>query len=313
MPRPALRAARGLGGVPFLVMALICFGALDTTTKVVSTAAPVVMALWLRYVLQTLSTLAVLWPRRRSRLFRTQHPLQQAARGLLLLTCSTIAYFSLAVMQVGEFTAIVMLTPLLLTVIAARALREPVSWRRWACVLGGLAGSLIVIRPGLGLFHWATLLPLLLVLANTSFQALTGLMARAEDPGTMHLYTGLVGLGATTACLPFAWQSLPGPVWAALGLMGLLGTLGHFLLIVAYTRAPVAALTPLLYLQIAFASVGAWVAFAHVPDGWSLAGIALIAACGVAGTWLTGREQQARLRLSSPAGGIAAVARADAG
>ena len=99
-------------------MALVCFGALDTTTKFVWTAAPVVMAPWLRYVLQTFSTLAVLWPRHRSRLFRTEHPRQQAARALLLLSCSAVAVFSLAVMQVGEVTAIIMPTPLLLTVIA---------------------------------------------------------------------------------------------------------------------------------------------------------------------------------------------------
>ena len=116
----------------------------DTTTKVASTVAPVLMALWVRYLVQTAVTWTVLGPSRGSRLFRTTRPVLQIIRRLLLLTCSAIAFFSLRVMQVGEFTAIVMLTPLVLTAVAALALREPVSSLRWLCLLGGFTGSLNV-------------------------------------------------------------------------------------------------------------------------------------------------------------------------
>jgi drug/metabolite transporter (DMT)-like permease len=310
-PETRRTGAHRLGGIPIVVIALLCFGALDTTTKFVSTAAPVVMALWFRYVVQTAMTLGVLWPHQGVRLFKTRQPRLQVLRGVLLTICNAIAFFSLGVMQVGEFTAIVMLTPLLMTVIAARALHEHVSGWRWLCVLGGFAGSVVVIRPGMDLFQWALLLPLLLVLANTAFQTLTGVMARTEDPATIHLYTGLVGLAVTTAALPFAWQALPPAVWAAIGLVGVLGTMGHFLLIVAYSRESVAVLTPFLYLQIAFGSLGAWLAFGHVPDAISLLGIVLIAACGVFGTWLTGREKEARRRLETPESSVAAVAGID--
>jgi drug/metabolite transporter (DMT)-like permease len=304
--------ARRVGGIAFIVMALICFGALDTTTKIASTAAPVLMAVWARYLVQAVVTGAVLWPGRRARLFHTRRPLLQFVRGALLLTCSIIAFFSLRYMQVGEYTAIVMLTPLLLTVVAALALHEAVSWLRWLCVLGGFAGSMIVIRPDEDLFHWAMLLPLLLVAANTAFQVLTSRMTRTEDPGTMHFYTGLVGLSLTTLGLPFAWQALPLQVWLVIGLMGVLSTLGHFLLIVAYMRTPVAVLTPYLYLQIGFAALGGWLVFAHVPDAWSLAGIGLVSVSGVFGTWLTGREALASGHRDAAQSSIVAVAGADA-
>ena len=303
--------ARRVGGIAFILAALVCFGALDTTTKIASTAAPVVMAIWVRYLVQTVVTAAVLWPSQRSRLFRTGRPALQFVRGALLLTCSVIAFFSLRHMQVGEYTAIVMLTPLLLTVVAALALHEPVSWLRWLCVLGGFAGSMIVIRPGEDLFHWLMLLPLLLVAANTGFQVLTSRMAKTEDPGTMHFYTGLVGLVLASIGLPFAWQPLPWQVWIVIGLMGVFSTLGHFLLIMAYTRAPVAVLTPYLYLQIGLAALFGWLVFSHVPDAWSLAGIALVAASGVFGTWLTGRESLASGRRDPVQSSIVAVASAD--
>jgi len=108
----------------------------------------------------------------------------------------------------------------------------------------------------------------------------------------MHFYTGWVGTLIATLPLPFVWATLPGwHEWALLCLMGLMGTVGHFLLILAYQRAPASTLTPYLYAQIAFAMLGGWLVFAQVPDATSLVGMAFIAACGAAGAWLTVRER----------------------
>jgi drug/metabolite transporter (DMT)-like permease len=123
---------------------------------------------------------------------------------------------------------------------------------------------------------------------------LTSKLARTEDPVTMHLYTGWTGTLVASLALPFVWTSLPDPwLWAGLCFMGLLGTVGHFMLILAYYRAPAATLTPYLYSQIAFAMIGGVIVFSHVPDNLSLFGIGMIAFCGAAGAWLTVREQRA--------------------
>lgn len=288
---PKARPPRVRGsGLAFMVASLMCFAALDTTTQWVAATAPVAMALWFRYLFQTVVTGAVLLPALRGALPHTRRPGLQFVRGLALLACSAVAFFGLRAMPVGEFTAVAMLTPLVITLIAAWRLGESVSWRRWACVVGGFAGTLLVIRPSGSVFQWALLLPLLLVVANTVFQIVTSLLTRTDDPRTMHFYTGLVGLVLTSAVLPWSWQTLPGTVWLAFVLMGMLGTLGHFLLILAYARAPVAVLTPYLYLQVGFAAMGGWLVFAHLPDALALAGIAAITLCGAYGTWLTARE-----------------------
>jgi drug/metabolite transporter (DMT)-like permease len=293
-------------------MALMCFGALDTTSKLAAAVVPVMLALWVRYAVQTAFTLAALWPKRGNSLFHSGRPGLQLLRTVLLVVCNGIAYVSLAHMQVGEFTAIVMLTPLLLTVVAAWALKEPVSLARWLCVLGGFLGTLIVIRPGREMFQWTLLLPLVLVGANAAFQVVTSALTKVDEPGTIHLYSGLGGLILMTAALPYAWVNLPLEMWLIVGLMGVLGASGHFLLIVAYARAPVAVLTPYLYLQIAFGALGAWVVFSHIPDAWSLVGISLIAAFGVLGTYLTGREALASSRREAMQSSIDAIGAADA-
>lgn len=287
-------ADRQGGGVVLVIAACACFASLDTGSKFVSSTVPMFMVIWIRYIIQLLFTGLILVPRQGGAPLATRHPLLQVVRGLLMLSCSVLAFLSLMHMPIGEFTAIVMISPLLVTLLASVALKERVSAWRWSTVLGGFAGALIVIRPGSEAFAWTMLFPLALVAANAAFQTVTSRLSKSDAAGTTHLITGLVGLVATTLVLPFFWRP-PGSafLWAIVLGIGVLGTVGHYFLILGYSRAPASSLTPYLYSHIAFGTLGGWVVFAHVPDQWSLAGIAVIIACGFAGLWVTAREKRA--------------------
>jgi drug/metabolite transporter (DMT)-like permease len=283
---------RILAGIGIVVVAIACFATLDTATKVSTLGVPILMGVWVRYAFQAVVTTVVFLPRHGRALLRTAHPRFQVLRGALLLTTTTLAFFSLRYMPLPEFTSIVLTSPLVVTLLAATTLKEEVSLLRWTLVAGGFIGTLVILRPGSAVFSWAIVLPIGLVVSNAWFQVLTSRLARTENPLTMHFYTGWVGTLIATLPLPFVWASLPGwGWWALLSLMGLMGTIGHFFLILAYQRAPASTLTPYLYAQIAFAMLGGWLVFAHVPDETSLVGIALIAICGAAGAWLTVRER----------------------
>ena len=286
---------RSLTGIASVVIATACFASLDTGTKLISAAVPLVMILWARYVFQAVFMLTVVLPRTGRALAASKRPGLQVLRGLLLMLCSTIAINSLKHIPVGEFTAIVMLSPLCITLLSAIVMKERVSALRWLLVIGGFAGAIIVIRPGSDAFQWAMLLPLALVFANTGFQLVTSKLAKFDNASTTHFYTGMVGLAVTMLALPLFWQTLESSsLWLTLAGIGALSTLGHYLLIVGYSSAPAATLTPYLYFQIAFATLGGWVVFAHAPDRWAVTGICVIAVSGVLGTWLTARERRAR-------------------
>lgn len=290
-----------LAGIALLVTAVACFALLDTTTKAVTLSVPVLMALWVRYAFQAIATSLAVLPKRGWSLPPTAHPKFQTLRGVLLLCTSLFAFFSLKYMPVGEFTAIVMITPLVMTLLASFTLGERVSALRWLLVAGGFTGTLIIIRPGGGDggFNWAMLLPLGLVVSNAWFQILTSRLARTEHPMTTHFYTGWVGTLLASLALPFVWTSLSSwHLWAALGLMGCAATIGHFFMILAYGKAPVSTLTPFLYAQIGFAMLGGWLAFSHVPDGLSVLGMVMIAVCGATGAWLAVRESRIMIQAT---------------
>ena len=290
------RPQNALAGIGLVIAAVACFATLDTTTKFVSAGVPLLMALWFRYAFQALATTLVVLPTRGLSVLRTGHPRFQLLRGLLLMCSTMLAFISLRHTPVAEFTAIVSMTPLVITVLAAYRLKEKVSLLRWTLVIGGFVGTMIIIRPDSDDFNWALLLPLTLVATSAWFQLLTSKMARTEDPLTMHFYTGWVGTVIASFMLPFVWTRVESAtLWWAMALVGLAGTVGHFMLILAYQRASATTLTPYLYCQIAFAMLGGWLAFSQVPDAWSLFGIAMIAVCGAAGAWLAVRESRVLL------------------
>ena len=290
---------RVLSGIGFAVLAAACFATLDTTTKHISVSVSLLVALWFRYAFQAVVTTAVVWKGRGTKLFFTRHPRFQLVRGLLLFVSSLLAFFSLKYMPVGEFTAIVLMAPLVITLLAAWTLKERVSPMRWALVIGGFLGTLVIIRPDTQHFDWAVALPLILVVTNSGFQVLTGRLAQEqEDPITTHVLTGWTGTLLASMLLPFVWATPPDWVsWVQLGLMGLMATLGHFFLIMAYGRAPAATLTPYMYVQIGFAVLGGWIVFSHIPDQWTLIGMGLVALCGALGAWLTLRESRLKVEL----------------
>lgn len=288
--------AQTLTGIGFVIVSVACFAVLDTTTKHISASVPIMLALWFRYLIQALFSTVFFLPQRGMSLFKTAHPKFQMARGALLFGSSICAFYGLKYIPVGEFTAIASITPLVVTLVATILLGEKVRKLRWALVIGAFVGTLIMVRPGTQHFDWVLIFPLMLIVTNGSFHLLTSRMARTEDPITMNILTGWVGTLLGAFVLPFVWE-LPTDwfVWLQLLIMGSFATVGHYLLIRAFSKAPAATLTPYFYAQIGFAMLGGWLVFDHMPDQWTLVGMGVVTLCGALGAWLTVRESRVQV------------------
>jgi drug/metabolite transporter (DMT)-like permease len=283
-------------GIAWIVAMAACFACSDTLIKYMGGFMPVLLLLWTRYAFQ--AGAMALWLVRRGRAgFTSAHPKFQWMRGSLLLITSGMSYFGLQLMPVAEFTALGMLTPVVVTMLAAWVLHEPVSRMRWALVCGGFVGAVIVIRPGSGVFGWAAVFPLLMALCYGGFQVLTSRLASLESPFTTHFYTGFSGALMVTPLLLLNAPEILGAVRAASGTqialmlaIGAFATVGHLCLIFAFGTAPMAILMPFTYVQIAWALATSWLVFRHVPDAWAWFGMAVIATCGATSAWLNVRR-----------------------
>ncbi len=253
-------------------------------------AAPIVMVQWLRYLIQTLSSAAVIAHAGEFKGLRVTKPALHITRGIMMLCTTWLGFTSLRYVPVADFTAIVMLTPLVVTIASSRLLGEHVPPLRWLLAFGGFAGVLIIIRPFSHAFEPVVILVLLLVVLGAAFQILTAYMMRTESASHTHLSSGITGLIVMSCALPFFWQALALKTWSLIVIVGLAASTGHLLFSMALKRVNASVATPYFYAQMGFAALGGWLIFGRTPDAWSWLGMALVAACGIANAWVLIRE-----------------------
>ena len=190
--------------------------------------------------------------------------------------------------------AIFAVYPLLVAALAGPVLGEYVGWRRGLAILVGLAGVLVILRPGFQVFSPAALVPLAGALMFALYALLTRLVARRDSAGTTFFYTGTAGAAAITLVVPFFWTPMQGAAdWLWMALLCAMAGLGHFLIIKAYEVAEAGIVQPFAYFQLFFIVILGLALFGERPDAWTFAGAGLILAAG-----LYTLVRQARLGLA---------------
>jgi drug/metabolite transporter (DMT)-like permease len=265
-----------------ITVAVLCFSALDGIVKFLTQRYSVPLLVWARYGMQALLMVIWFFPQMKWALLTTRRLRLQVLRGLILPGSSLCFFTALKYLPLAEATAINYSTPVLVMILAVIFLHERMTGPRIAVVIAGVAGMLIIVRPGSAMFHGAALLCLCAAGFYATFQILTRKLA-SDDPRVTLFYPALVGTLVMTAVLPFYAFEVDMP-WFDVTLLvatGLIGTIGHFMFILAFQRAPASGLTPFTYMQLVWATIVGWLFFGSFPDVWTLAGMAVIAGSGL--------------------------------
>jgi drug/metabolite transporter (DMT)-like permease len=263
-----------------MVAAIFCLSAMDATAKELNKHIGIIPIVWARYAGQGLVVLAFVAPRLKQ-VARTNFPLLQFIRSILLMIGTTCFFLGLTHIGLAEATAIMNINPVLITLGAALFLKEHLGPRRLFGVSAALLGALIVIRPGFGVLSIWALLPLTAACCYTGFSLITRYVGRSEDPWTSLFYTAVIGAVGFSCAVPFFWET-PSPT--AIGLMLLIaafGTISQLLLIRALTIGEAAMLAPFAYAGLIFATFWGIFIFDEFPDTWTIIGALVIAASGI--------------------------------
>ena len=300
--------ARPMVGILFVVLATLAFALSDTVTKHLAMRYPVPVVMALRYLVNLGLLTLFLWPGLGARLWQARRTWLILTRGLCLAGASLTMAWALRVMPVGETVAIIYLAPFAVMLLAVPLLGERVSTVGWAGAALGFVGVLLIVRPGGSLDPLGVFFALVNAGLATAYHLLTRLLSRTETTTSMLFHTAWVG--AVIFCV-MAIPSLHGfaPSVSDVGLMALLGalmTIGHFLFTAAYREAPASLLAPVNYLHLVWAGGLGWLVFAHIPDGWSLLGMAMVTAAGVA-VALNSHLQHRRTKAEAAAAALAAA------
>ncbi|MFG0465372.1 DMT family transporter [Pseudomonas putida] len=271
--------ARGIG---LCLLAMLVFASQDAITKVLVQDFAVAQFVMVRYWLFVVFALAYThWCGGIAAAARSRHPWLQLLRSLLAV--GEIAIFSLGLRYLGlaESHALFAIFPLLALALARLWLGEQIGLRRWLAAAVGFLGTLIILRPGLGLFEPAALVPLSAALSFAVYNLVTRRVSQADGFSTNMLYMAVVGALASSAFGLPVWRAPSPSEWGLLGVLSVSGIVAHLLLIKALAYAPAAVLQPFNYSLLVFATLIGLLVFGEFPDALTLVGAALVLAGGL--------------------------------
>ena len=293
---PAVRRPNVMLGIVLVMASTFFFSISDVTAKHLTQSLPPLQVAWLRYLVFCVIAVGLAGlSREGGRPMMTARPGLQALRGVFMAGSALLFILGLSRLPVADATAMAFLAPLFIMAISVAVLGEQVGIRRWIAAAVGLAGVLLIVRPGSSAFHPAAFLPVGSALMWACTVVATRKMSRTERPETTLLWSALTGFVILTAVVPFYWSS-PGLAEIGFGcLVGVASTFGQWLMIRGYGSADASVLAPFSYSQLIWATALGLLVFGTLPGPWTFVGAAVIAGSGL---YIAHRE---RVRASRPA------------
>jgi drug/metabolite transporter (DMT)-like permease len=281
-----IRASAQLRSVPVKAVVYMCAAALamqvlDAAVKWLTADYTPFQIAFMRYFFGIALALALAPRLGGLASLRTRRLGGHLTRSILNIAAMLTFYYALAAMPLADCMAIYAGAPLFMTVLSVMLLGEKVGLRRWAAILVGLVGVLLIIGPtGQGFSPAA-----LLALGSTGLYALmiitTRQLSATESSHTILFYYSIACIAVTGAFMPWQWVT---PAWGDLwiiAVVGVSGSLGQFCLNQAFRYGEVSLIAPLDYTGLLWAALFGFIVFGDVP-GWAvLAGSAVVIASSI--------------------------------
>ena len=285
-----------LRGILWVAISGVLFALLNVFTLIPAQHLnPYVMA-FLRYTAGTLLLLPLIVAMGPRNAFRTNRRGLHIGRGLIHTGGMFLWFVGLPLVSLAEMTALGFTGPIFVTIGAAMFLGEDVRLRRWAAVLVGFGGAMIIIRPGFAEVGIGALC----ILASTPLFSASNLiskaLARTDSANTIVIWQHCVIMLCAAPVALWFWQT---PSWIDLLWFlaaGICGTLGHICQQRGYQIADITLLQPIGFLSLVWNTLLGFFLFAQSPDVWTFVGAAIIFGSA---TYISHREAVRRAKVKS--------------
>ncbi|WP_246272838.1 DMT family transporter [Oricola thermophila] len=289
MPPVALALSLGV----FLMFAL-----LDTSAKyLVTSGLAAIFVVWCRFALQALLQAVISRAWANADAWRMRNVPLQLVRGIALPVTTLLNFKALETLQLAQTVSVFLSSPMMVTALAGPLLGEWAGPRRWAAIMVGFVGVLVVVRPGTAMFDPAILYSISATLVYAIYSILTRKLAGTETEASLVFYSSFFGV---VLLAPFAWVSASMPDRpldvVLLCVFGIFGMIGHTMFIKASRLASAPKIAPFVYSQLLWMTLLGFIVFGDFPDWWTILGAAIICASGL---YLMYRERVLRLARSA--------------
>jgi len=254
---------------------------MDGFAKYLSLTIPVLQITWSRYFFTVIIVLPVMLIFFRKNFKWTDKPKLQLIRGLLLFCANILFFYSISVISLAKALTLAFIAPLIVTILSPILLGEKVGFRRWAAVITGFIGSLIVIRPGFVEVNFASIAALGTGVLYGFYLIVTRKLHNSDHPLLTLLLTGVVGAIIGSIIVPSVWVYPTINEWYMMFALGFFASLGHLFLILSLKYADASKLAPFGYFEIITNIIIGYYFFNHFPDNWTFLGLFVIISSGI--------------------------------
>ncbi len=210
-----------------------------------------------------------------------RHPWWSLARSVTGVATGAMGFYAFSVLPMAQCYAMLFAMPLVITILSIPMLGEKVGFHRGAAVAVGLAGVLIVLRPGAEPMSLGHLAGIGAAVMGALSSVIVRKIGKNERSIVLMMYPMLVSVLAMGLLMPFVYRPMPVEHLALNGVVAVLGMCGAFLMILAYRAAPAVIVAPMQYSQILWAAFYGWLLFSEEIDLWTGVGSAVIIASGI--------------------------------
>lgn len=275
-------------GILMTLGAYFFFMLIDTSVKwLVLAGLPAFQLAFMRYLPHfIISTVLLLRKGMSWSSFQSAHMGLVLLRGFLLASATLFNFISLIYLPLTVTGSIMFSAPIIVCALSWPLLGERVGRWRWAAIMVGFVGVLIVIRPFGAEFHWVALLNVYNAFSLALYSIITRKISGVVAPETMQFYMGAFG---AIMLFPFALWSWTTPAttldWVLMVALGFWGWAGHEIFSRAHSYAPANTLMPYTYSFLLYLAVASYIVFNDVPDSYTLLGASIIVLSGLVIWW----------------------------
>lgn len=222
---------------------------------------------------------------------RPVNPWWVAARTLSSVFATLCVFYAFSNLPLSQVYALLFSMPLLITVLSVPILGEKVGVHRWGAVVFGLAGVLIVLRPGSAELELGHLAGILAAVFSSFASVVVRRIGRQERTVVLMLYPLATNFLVMGAALGFVYKPMPILDLGLVGLIAICAFVAGLFLIAAYRAGEAAVVAPMQYSQIIWATIFGYTLFNETLDTPTLIGTSLIILSGIYIVW---RESRGR-------------------
>jgi len=281
-------AAAPSGGLAASTRGILCilgagaiFSFTDAVSKVMMDDYPVGEVIFFRALFVLLVTFcAIGWQGGLRELHVVDWP-RQLGRGVNIALTGVCFMTALKFTPLADMTAMVFLGPLFLTALAPYFLGERVGWRRWAAVVVGFSGILLIVNPSGEGPKWPLLLAACVPMLTSIRDILTRKLGKTDSANATVLISTSFTLLAGTIMLSFGWRTPDLAGMALFALTGCLQGVAQYLTVYAFVYGEAVVVTPFRYFMLIWATLYGYLFFAHIPRLETFLGAAVVSASGL--------------------------------